>query len=101
VIYGLWHGGASYSPGELAADLETFPSLRAATCALESRRVHGYHVPQAFIRPDGSTDHALTPCADTDSHITVWLADPRGSDDPYPDRVVAYGPRCGIRVQRT
>jgi hypothetical protein len=97
MIYALWHGGASYSVGELDRDLETFPSIRAAGWALRTRANNGHWYPQDFTYADGRTERALTPCADKGCEMTVYLSDPRGMVDPHRDYVLSIGPHGGIR----
>ncbi|SRR6266581_3216933 len=100
MIYALWHGGSSYSVGELERDLETFPSIRVAGWALRTRANNGGWMPQGFTYADGRTVRALTPCADEGCEVTVYLSDPRGSHDPYPDYILTIGPRGGIKRER-
>lgn len=98
-IYALWHGGSSYAHGDVETDVETFPSIRAAVDALQDRSKlgHGWQMP--FYYADGRTARVYTPNAD-DSSMWLWFADPRGNADPYPDRVLSFGPRGGVRVER-
>lgn len=90
---GMWHGGPNYSQ-PYAADAEEFGSLRAAVDAHLSR----------YRNRDGRT-----PCVSEESEM--WLyAVPRGwnygdmvaaiEHDGYPDRIVKFGPRGGIRIER-
>lgn len=85
----------------LPDDLETFPSLRAASEALGDRARFGHWSTQTFTYADGRTEHSLTPCADEGPEMVVYLRDPRDERDPYPDRVITIGPRGGLRIERT
>jgi hypothetical protein len=106
MIYALWHGGASYSPGSVydfgpdePSDVETFDSIADAGRALTSRAERGYWERQTFRYADGRTEHTLTPAADAGPSMTLWHHDPRGDSDPYPDRILTIGPRGGIRQE--
>lgn len=83
-VYVLWHGGASYSPGYVDDDTIEMPSIRAAVELCEDR----------YDNRDGTT-----PGVDESSGASVWLEDPRGTVDPYPDRLIVRGRRGGWRVQ--
>lgn len=74
MIYAAWHGGASYS-ATYADDRETFEDMAEALDAFEDR----YH------NVDGST-----PAVDKSASMTIWLYDPRGVFDPYPDSLIEF-----------
>lgn len=88
----LWHGGSSYSPGDIATDLERFPSLRALKDAFWQRLGDRYYpcVTEATQEEGGQSGW-------------VFFYDPNdesnGPGDPYPDRVICHGPRGGIRLE--
>jgi len=79
-VWALWHGGASYAVGTVDRDCEEFDSLRAAKRVLEARADFDPHYP----------------CVD-ESSMLIWFSDPRGVQDPYPDRELTIGPRGGVR----
>lgn len=97
-VWMLWHGGSSYSVGEIGGkhdSLEEFDSLKSAKDAFEARA--------AF--------HPFYPCVSDDEPAdggpSAWLffADPRGDHpedvvgDAYPDRILNFGPRGGLRCE--
>lgn len=100
MIYAIWHGGSSYSFGEIPEDLETFDSIRDAKNALRERRDKGYGYRQSFRRPDGTVEEILTPAVDESSTMTLYFYDPSEAHDPYPDRMLSFGPRGGVNVER-
>ena len=90
----LWHGGAGYAHSEIPDDVEEFDSLKAAIASF-----------------DGRADSCNTyyPCVERDTQENggqsawIFFYDPRilYEGDPYPDRIIEYGPRGGIHVNRT
>lgn len=86
-VFGLWHGGRNYAPGYVndEGNLESFPSLQAAIDACSSR-FHGQTL-QSFYYLSG-VEQTLCPMVDETSSMSVWLSDPRESDDPYPDYLI-------------
>ena len=87
----MWHGGSSYGAGTIPDDLETFDSIADAVSAFRSRaEIFDPYYPCVY--------------SDTveDGGPSAWLflAFPDGRD-PYPDRVIEYGPRGGCIVSRT
>ena len=86
----LWHGGSSYEVGYIDEDTEEFPSLAAAKDAFAGR---------------ADTLETYYPCVSEDTpedggpSAQVFFADPREFADPYPDRVLSFGPRGGVRVE--
>lgn len=101
-IFAVWHGGASYAEPMIPDHVETFSSLQAARDEFESRCDRW----ATFHYADGRTDETETPCVSRDipeqggPEMTVWLYDPRESDDPYPDRLIHFGPKGGILTER-
>jgi len=101
-IYGIWNGGSGYSPSDLTTDLERFGSVTAARHALRSRRDHGYLWRQDFDFVNREAEAVHTPCVEDDS--TIWLFLGGDEDDgivyvpEYPDLIVEFGPRDGVRV---
>ncbi len=90
-VFALWHGGSSYAPADQfnRRDIEEFDSIRDALAEFESRTRDPYY-----------------PCVDTapqdQGGASMWLcfADPFENGDLYPDRVVSFGPRGGVRCER-
>jgi len=87
----LWHGGASYAPGELPADLEDFGTLRELKRAFDSR---------------ADSSNTYYPCVERepqdDGGQFAWVYLCPSSEvgpDFYPDRVLTYGPRGGLRLE--
>jgi hypothetical protein len=98
-VFALWHGGSSYSPGELANHLESFASLRAAFDALRERAESNGIFRCAFAYVDREPESFYCPVVDG-SEMLVYRTDPRECADPYPDEVLSIGPRGGIRRER-
>lgn len=74
MIWMLWHGGPSYTVGTIADDVEDFLNREEAVfefVARENGDVYEY------------------PCV-TGSTAHVFLRDPRGETDPYPDFVWGF-----------
>jgi hypothetical protein len=103
MIWALWNGGSGYGPSDLVSDLESFASLEDARQALRSRRDYGYGFRQSFEFVNRDPESVFTPCVEDDSSMWVWF----GADvvdgvtyvPEYPDRVVSFGPRGGVRVE--
>lgn len=98
-VYGLWHGGTSYSSPE-NSDLEMFDSIGAAKSEFQTRYLSGRY--NHFRYADGRTNRLDTPAVDETSEMWIFLADPRESSDGdwYPDRTITIGARGGVRVGR-
>jgi hypothetical protein len=104
----LWHGGISYGYSS-ADDAETFGSIREAADAMRDRRNLGHWQPQTFRYVFRDTARDLTPCAHDDNSGDLRLFGPFESlpedlreyleTDAYPDRVISFGPRGGIRIE--
>lgn len=86
-VWMLWHGGSSYAHGSIEDDVEEFASLKAAKDAFAAR---------ADFDP-------YYPCVSDDASAWIFFHDPNdegnGPGDPYPDRVLEFGPRGGVRVE--
>ncbi len=98
-VYALWYGGASYAHST-DDDLEKFPSIGAAVTALDDRHRLGYSFRQSFNFVNREPESSYTPCVEDDSEIWLFLEDPTGDVDLYPDRIVRFGPRGGTIVER-
>lgn len=89
----LWHGGASYAHGSVEEDIEHFDSIKAALEDFDSR---------------ADSSRTYYPCVERDTPDnggqSAWLffSNPNdegnGPGDPYPDRIIEYGPRGGLHV---
>lgn len=93
-VYVDWYGGSSYAVGG-PEYREVFPSLKAAGEAFWSRYQHGYAYRQTFVALDGTVTEAFTPCVDMESVMHIHAT----PDSDYPDRVIRFGPRGGIRME--
>ena len=88
-VFAMWYGGCGYStPNQHdRRDVEAFESIEAAVECFDDR----YH----------NRRHPDTPCVDQ-ATTEMWLFigyDPYEDGDCYPDRIVKYGPKGGIRVE--
>ena len=82
--YGLWYGGSSYAAPSVRRDTEEFDSIQEAKQTMERRY---------------DNDDRSTPCVTDESEMQLFFSDPRKMDDPYPDRVLKFGPRGGVRME--
>jgi hypothetical protein len=92
-VWMLWHGGASYAAGDIMEDIEEFDSLRAAARNFDNR---------------ADSWNTYYPCVEREPQeeggqsAWIFFHDPRdesnGPGDPYPDRILEYGPRGGVRI---
>lgn len=98
-VYGQWYGGSSYVWGD-ADNLEVFSSIKEARNALANRRDLGYSFRQTFRYVDGRVEHDFTPVVGNDSELWLYF-DSRVGGDMYPDRIIKFGPRGGVVVERT
>jgi len=80
--YMLWHGGGSYAIGTIPDDLEAFDTFSAA---------------KEEFRRRGQDSDPYYPCVE-DSSAWIFFAEP--GSDPYPDMVLSFGPRGGVKVAR-
>lgn len=94
--FGLWWGGAGYSPPD-PSDLEEFTSIADARDKLLARYRHGYSWRSHFAFVDRAPADVLTPCVSEDCEITLY-----GSPDAldYPTKRIFLGPRQGVRSER-
>lgn len=100
MIYALWHGGSSYSPGSIPEDVESFDSVEDATDAFIERYESGYSWQQTFRYVNREHDSVLTPAVGEDATMFLYFdADPSGQYDPYPDRVVNFDGEGNMRVE--
>lgn len=81
----LWHGGGSYSTPDVEKHTEEAASLAQVRRIVESR----------------CNRDPYYPCVDRETtEAQVFFVDPRGTRDPYPDRIVRFGRRGGIVTER-
>lgn len=81
-VKALWYGGSSYANPDPARDLENFGSLRQARHVFERR---------ANFDP-------YYPCVDRDlTEMHVFFGE---YTEDGPDRILRFGPRGGVRVER-
>lgn len=83
-VFGLWYGGSSYAAPTVKRDTEDFDSIKEARESFESRY-------------DGEPGY---PAVSDESEMQLFFYDPRKSDDPYPDKILRFGPRGGVRTER-
>lgn len=87
-VFGLWHGGASYAGGDFNENLEMFNSVEDAIVACQERMDRGHLWVQEFDYLNRDSEKVLTPCVDETATMMVFLSDPSGLSDPYPDLIV-------------
>lgn len=91
--YGAWYGGTSYASPQLPGDLEEFPTIdHAITVWYDRYKNYPSHYRGPFA----------TPCVDESTEMLLWFTEPEGDlgSAAAPDRVIRFGPRRGIRVER-
>jgi len=87
-VYGIYHGGHSYSTRVTNQDIEEFNSLKHARDIFESR----------------NNFDPYYPCTDETASMWLFFTDPSNHELPddalidsgYPDRVLEVGPRGGV-----
>lgn len=99
---GIWYGGTGYGHSE-ATDAEAFESIAEAVEELRAR--YAGHGDFAYLYRERET-WVGTPGVDRDSSFYLYRVD-AGTDlgelreylerDAYPDIVVEFGPRGGVR----
>lgn len=104
---GMWHGGHSYSSGDWT-DAEWFTSLSDAADAMRDRERNFRPTFRHVMRANSTDD---TPCAHSEYSGSIALYRIIHAMTPedvqcmigegYPDRLVEFGPRGGIRISRT
>jgi hypothetical protein len=83
-VWMQWWGGYNYGHGEID-ESEVFDSLKAARDEFWRR----------FNRFD-----SYYPCVGEESEARIYFSDPAEMRDPYPDRLMRFGPRGGVVVER-
>jgi hypothetical protein len=91
----FWHGGSSYAAPDThsARDAEVFDSIAAARRSFAARADHDPYYP--CVNDDDPQDGG--------PEATLYFGKP--ADHPiigqdYPDRIVRFGPRGGVIVER-
>ena len=85
-VYGLWYGGSNYSVGYVDSDIEVFESIEAAKATLVTR----------YFNRNGQ----FPGVSFDETEIQLYFYDPTHFHDPYPDRIIKFGPRGGIVVEK-
>lgn len=86
--YMLWFGGPNYSPGTISEDLEEFDTLAACKRAFEARPGDSYY---PCVSDEGPEEEG--------PEGWLWFRQPPFPDeDAYPEAIISFGPRGGVRV---
>ena len=90
-VWMLWHGGASYAaPDQFnRRDCDEFASLKEARDEFASRPGDSYYPGCNAV-----------PVDDGGPSGWIFYADPFQDGDLYPDRILSFGPRGGVRIER-
>ena len=102
-IFVVWNGGSGYGPSDRVDDLEVHYSISAAASALIQRRRYGYSQKQHFPFVNRDSEYVFTPCVEDDSSMWCWFTARDGNNDgelhvpDYPDFILEFGPRGGVR----
>lgn len=100
IVYGLWFGGGgSWAHPELPRDLEMFDSIAEAREQFLARKEIGAHFPMPFKFVTRPPADGCTPTVGDDSQMQLFFRDPTDERDPYPDRLMTFGPRGGVVVE--
>lgn len=93
-VWMLWHGGSGYAHGYVDDDTEYFASLYEAKHLFDSR-ANSWNTYYPCVD--------RIPAEDGGPSAYIYFSDPRDDieGDPYPDRILEYGPRGGLHVNRT
>jgi hypothetical protein len=90
-VWMQWWGGYNYGHGEID-ESEQFDSMKAAADEFWRRYEFG-----DFHR---NSEGFFCPGVGRESEMRVYFSDPAEMRDPYPDRLITFGPRGGVRVER-
>jgi len=90
-VWMMWHGGESYAPPDQfnREDCEEFASLKEAREDFASRPGDSYYPACGAVPPEAGGPSAW-----------ICFADPFENGDLCPDRVLSFGPRGGLRMER-
>lgn len=89
-VFMLWHGGSGYAPPDqfVREHIEEFDTVGEAIEAFRSRADFDPYYPcvEALPAEEGGA--------------SAWLCfdDPYENGDLYPDRILEFGPRGGVRM---
>ena len=86
-VWGAWYGGSNYGNPDFTnrEDVEEFESIAKAMYEFEDR----------YDNRSGQY-----PCVARSSTMGLYFEDPFMNHDPYPDRIISFGRRGGIKVER-
>lgn len=93
-IYGMWHGGAGYSYGDMPNDIEAFTSLTHAKDVLREREDNSgrYELDTFYVHRDNSP--VRMPAVEGSSMDLYGNA---SGGEPYAR--LTFGPRGGVKVE--
>lgn len=112
-VFGIWHGGNSYSLSEVGTDGESWSTLADAKADLIDRLRHGYWSSASrgrVIDKDGEgavtlgeSSGSLRPCVDEETYIDLHPSTRVGREKwevgDYPYARLTVGSRGGVRVE--
>lgn len=90
-VWMLWYGGVNYGHPQIPEDIEEFNSLRDAKNSFDAR---------------ADSWNTYYPCVERTTadeggqSAYIYFYDPSKVMDPYPDRIIEYDPRGGLKVNR-
>ena len=89
-----WHGGSSYRPSDPhnPADGEIFASIKEAKASFASRPGDSYYPCVSDENEENGGPSAWLFLSDNPEEIAAQRP------DPYPDYVMSFGPRGGVRL---
>ncbi len=98
-VYGLWYGGPNYT-GSSYKHLEVFDSIEDLKTEFYDRFYlsTGYFQYDA-VNEDNPSGCTGTPCVSKEQEIWVWFEKPEDNGDLYPDKILSFGPKMGIRLE--
>jgi hypothetical protein len=91
-VWMLWHGGTNYAAGYIEDDIEAFDSIKECERSFD-RRADSWNTYYPCVERD--------PAENGGQSAWLFFYDPNdeanGVRDPYPDQILEYGPRGGLR----
>lgn len=96
-VFAVWHGGSSYSVGDISAHLEKFASIAAAKRVFAERARTSGAFPLSTYFVNRENTPVRFPAVDENTSMDVYAYDPRETADPYPDFRLVLGPKGGVR----
>lgn len=97
-VYGMWWGGESYSEGDMDS-LEKFPSIEDAKYQFWLRYASNGKGPVLFDYVNRNRNYTFVPTVTESSTLKLYFYNPT-NDDNGPDRIISFGPRKGVRVEK-